>query len=488
MKFCLVTKKYKYRSNLSKEEQEALKQLSQDETIVVKKADKGSSVVIMNRKDYISEAYRQLENNKYYKRLDENPQKLFNKDIHDSLNNLENIRESTLENLYPSNADRVPQFYILPKIHKTFDPDLPLGYPGRPIISGCGDLTENMSAYVDTIFKPYMESLPSYVKDTTYFIKKLQNLSSIDKDAYLVTLDVTSLYSNIPHGEGIDACKYFMENGSRPQDSINSISKIIELILTKNDFQFNEINYIQTFGTAMGTKMPHCFASLFMGKLEKEFIDSCDKKPLIWLRFLDIFFIWNHSEEDLLDFFDRLNSFHDTIKFTYCYSKDTATFLDVNIEKDENGILHTSVHEKDANNHQYIEFSSCHPVPCKKGIPFSQAKRFRRITSDNTIFDKEMDKLREYFQARNYPECVINEALKKASSLSMQDALNSCSNRNTDKVIPFVCTYNPSLPNIGKIINQYWNLLKYSQQESVRQLYDYKPIVAYKRPKNIQDV
>ncbi|XP_045215214.2 uncharacterized protein LOC123565411 [Mercenaria mercenaria] len=278
-------KKYKYRSNLSKEEQEALKHLSQDETIVVKKADKGSSVVIMNRKDYISEAYRQLENNKYYERLDENPQKVFSKDIHDSLNNSENIRESILENLYPSNVVRVPQLYILPKIHKTFDPDLPLGYPGRPIISGCGALTENMSAYVDTILKPYMESLPSYVKDTTDFIKKLQNLSSIDKDAYLVTLDVTSLYSNIPHGEGIDACKYFMENSSRSQDSINFISKIIELILTKNHFQFNEINYIQRSGTAMGTKMAPCFASLFMGKLEKEFIDSCDKKPLIWLRF-----------------------------------------------------------------------------------------------------------------------------------------------------------------------------------------------------------
>ena len=30
---------------------------------------------------------------------------------------------------------RIPQFYILPKIHKSCDDALPIGYPGRPIVS-----------------------------------------------------------------------------------------------------------------------------------------------------------------------------------------------------------------------------------------------------------------------------------------------------------------------------------------------------------------
>jgi BarA-like signal transduction histidine kinase len=70
----------------------------------------------------------------------------------------------------------------------------------------------------------------------------------------------------------------------------------------------------------MGTKMAPCFASLFMDKLQKDFIDSCYIKPLIWLRFLDdILFNWNHSEEYLFQFIDRLNNYNDNIKFTYCF-------------------------------------------------------------------------------------------------------------------------------------------------------------------------
>ena len=61
---------------------------------------------------------------------------------------------------------------------------------------------------------------------------------------------------------------------------------------------------------------------------------------------------------------------------------------------------------------------------------------------------------------------------------------SSSPERNNQDVITFVCTYNPSLPNIGKIINQYWGLFKISTSESVRRLY----IVAYKRPTNVHDM
>ena len=227
-------------------------------------------------------------------------------------------------------------------------------------------------------------------------------------------------------------------------------------------------------------------ASLFMDKLEMDFHGSCDKTPLIWLRFLDdIFMIWNHSEQDFHDFISKINNYHDTIKFTFNYSNQVATFLDVNIKMKEYGELDTSVHEKVTNCHQYIEFVSCHPLSCKQGIPYSQAKRYRRITSDNTCFEKYLDRLKKYFLTRNYPKQVIDETVGKVSSMSMDDGLKPTSHTKFLDTIPFVCTYNPALPNIGKIINQYWNLLKYSKSESVRKLFNCKPIVAFKK---LQDI
>ena len=77
--------------------------------------------------------------------------------------------------------------------------------------------------------------------------------------------------------------------------------------------------------------MAPAYASLFMEKFEKDFLESSDVQPFLLFRFLDdIFMILDDSEENLLNFFDKLNKFLETIKFTYSYSKTNAVFLDVN--------------------------------------------------------------------------------------------------------------------------------------------------------------
>ena len=55
-----VSDKGKSFSNLSKEEWEALSDLQNDKSIVIKQADKGSAVVVWDRADYIKEAAGQL--------------------------------------------------------------------------------------------------------------------------------------------------------------------------------------------------------------------------------------------------------------------------------------------------------------------------------------------------------------------------------------------------------------------------------------------
>ena len=69
-------------------------------------------------KDYILEAKRQLDT-KYYQRLEDNPQESFKTSINNVINGLQHITDTTKETLLPSINDRVPQFYLLPKIHKT---------------------------------------------------------------------------------------------------------------------------------------------------------------------------------------------------------------------------------------------------------------------------------------------------------------------------------------------------------------------------------
>ena len=50
------------------------------------------------------------------------------------------------------------------------------------------------------------------------------------------------------------------------------LSEMLSLILLENSFQFNLKDYLQTHGTAMGTKMAVAFANIFMAKIEKEIL------------------------------------------------------------------------------------------------------------------------------------------------------------------------------------------------------------------------
>ena len=52
--------KVHYQRNISKEEQEALENLRGYDDIVIKQADKGSAVMVMDMEKYVDEAMRQL--------------------------------------------------------------------------------------------------------------------------------------------------------------------------------------------------------------------------------------------------------------------------------------------------------------------------------------------------------------------------------------------------------------------------------------------
>ena len=50
------------------------------------------------------------------------------------------------------------------------------------------------------------------------------------------------------------------------------LSEMLSLILLENSFQFNLKDYLETHGTAMGTKMALAFANIFIAKIEKEIL------------------------------------------------------------------------------------------------------------------------------------------------------------------------------------------------------------------------
>ena len=124
-----------------------------------------------------------------------------------------------------------------------------------------------------------------------------------------------------------------------------------------------------------------------MADLEKRLLSDIDLKPYIWWRYIDdIFLIWEHSEESLKLFLEKINSIHPTIKFTADWSCSSVDFLDVKVIMKDGKII-TDLYVKRTDTHQYLDSSLCHSYHCKKSIPYSQALRLIRICSNNAFFD-----------------------------------------------------------------------------------------------------
>ena len=123
-------------------------------------------------------------------------------------------------------------------------------------MSANGHPTEKISEFVSFHLSPLVQTLPSYVKNTTHLLNKLQDFDDIPPNALLVTLDVSSLYRNIPTTESIDACRKLLDertDKSVPTESLCDF-KLVRMILTMNNFVFNDEHFIQQHGTAMGTR------------------------------------------------------------------------------------------------------------------------------------------------------------------------------------------------------------------------------------------
>ena len=73
-----ITKEPTRYSNLSQEEWRAIRTLADDRSIVIKKADKGSCIVVWDRADYLREAEKQLSDKKVYQEVQFKKQMLSN--------------------------------------------------------------------------------------------------------------------------------------------------------------------------------------------------------------------------------------------------------------------------------------------------------------------------------------------------------------------------------------------------------------------------
>ena len=98
---------------LTKSEKTSMKELSEQEDIIITKADKGAALVIVDVKDYIKEAERQLNNTENYSKRQEDLAATNMKLVNDTIERLKKqklINEKVAEGLKRNDTQKHQNF------------------------------------------------------------------------------------------------------------------------------------------------------------------------------------------------------------------------------------------------------------------------------------------------------------------------------------------------------------------------------------------
>ena len=338
----------------------------------------------------------------------------------------------------------------------------------RPIVAGPNCETSHLSHLLDILLKPFLKHAKSYLRDDIDFLNYLPK--HVNEHALLVTFDVVSLYSNIPHDLGRKAIEFWLD---RHPDLIHSrfskgfILEGLSIILENNNFSFNESFFNQRKGCTMGAKVSPTYATLFLGYLEELMYEriTIEKGHNFgqyimenWKRFLDdCFSIWPFSSQDLNYFENVLNSLHKDIQFKPLIKSTQIPFLDVLVLKCGT-LISTDIFHKVTDSQQYLIFNSCHPKHTKINIPFSLARRLCTIVSDKNVLLTRLKELSHTLIQRKYPTEIINADIQKAMSIP-RDKLLEVKSKETEDILPFISTHNPKNKEVFGIIKHNMDVL-----------------------------
>ena len=253
----VLVKHNNIRNNISNTDRYALKCLRNNQNIVIKKADKGGCIVILDTSNYVQKIDAMLSDSITYSKIANIDLVQKKSEVDVIINNLfaDNLISKRQKKFLSNFSPKMPVFYGLPKIHKK---DTPL----RPIVSQIDSPSYKINKYLDYILTTAEKEIPYLLQDTTKFLQYISKLEIFTQvRPILFTIDVTSLYTVLPH----DMCiEYVTEMYIETMDkwnkythdiksiTVDSLVNILQVILNQGFFKFDDNIYSQNYGITMG--------------------------------------------------------------------------------------------------------------------------------------------------------------------------------------------------------------------------------------------
>ena len=275
----------------------AAKELKNNEDIIVRRADKAQIFVVMDRQDYLQKVDSILSDTSKFKKVTRNPID----ELKDQANHLIKAANKHMTSKIDviTGDFKAGYFYGNVKNHKT-------GYPLRPIISQIPLPTYKLAKTLNKILSPYVPTTHS-LKSSSEFIDLIKNNG---KRGMLASMDVTSLFTNVPVDETIDILTryaYETEGMDAPEMPRHVMKSMLRLCTKKAPFISPKGDtFIQVDGVAMGSPLGVIFAQAYMASVEEKILKN--DKPYIYARYVDDIYLDIENEAKLQELKTRLEA------------------------------------------------------------------------------------------------------------------------------------------------------------------------------------
>ena len=245
--------------------------MSNNNSIVILKQDKGRDVVIINRSAYLEECFTLLSQ---FNKLTEDPTHATERKIQRVSPKIKlKVPSNIYSKIYPTGS-APGKFYGIAKIHKLSPNDTINKLSLRPIVSNIGTATYHLSKYLAYLMSPLSESKYTF-KNTKNFVEKIKR-EHIPNDHLLVSFDVNSLFTNVPLGKTVEIILNRMYKKNEISTNITKceMKELLNLYTKSVHFTFEGNMYVQNDGVAMGSPLGPFLANIFMVELERSVIPT----------------------------------------------------------------------------------------------------------------------------------------------------------------------------------------------------------------------
>ena len=205
-----------------------------------------------------------------------------------------------------------------------------------------------MIFHSDQLFPP-LSTKTSFPKpashvNNSFELKENINNFIIPLDYVLLSLDVNSLFTNIPCDLVLKSLdRRFSHLHNKCKIPFHEIRTLVEYLFDNTYFLFNDTIYKQTFGTPMGSPISPLFADIVMEDLETDCLNrlkhTYNCTPLFYFRYVDdtILCVKKDHVDTLLQTF---NSYNEHLKFTHEIEENNSIhFLDITLIRNNNRIM-----------------------------------------------------------------------------------------------------------------------------------------------------